>query len=79
MQEGRINYTDTGGNSLSYGKEKYYKAEDGYSVVTTIDQVIQHYTEKAIARGTGGYQREESDGDSDGSEDRRYPGNGADT
>ena len=43
-----INYTDTGGNRLSYGKEKYYQAEDGYSIVTTIDQVIQHYTEKAI-------------------------------
>lgn len=43
-----INYTDTGGNSLSYGEEKYYEAEDGYSIVTTLDQVIQHYTEKAI-------------------------------
>ena len=43
-----INYTDTGGNRLSYGEEKYYKAEDGYSIVTTIDQVIQHYTEKAL-------------------------------
>lgn len=45
-----INYTDTRGNRLSYGEEKYYKAEDGYSIVTTIDQVIQHYTEKAIAQ-----------------------------
>jgi len=45
-----INYTDTSGNRLSYGEEKYYKAEDGYSIVTTIDQVIQHYTEKAIAQ-----------------------------
>ena len=41
-----VKYTDTGGNSLAYGKEKHYNAEDGYSVVTTIDQVIQHYTEK---------------------------------
>ncbi len=45
-----INYTDTGGNRLSYGEERYYQAEDGYSLVTTIDQVIQHYTEKAIAQ-----------------------------
>ncbi len=44
-----VKYTDIGGNSLSYGKEKHYSAEDGYSVVTTIDQVIQHYTEKTIA------------------------------
>ena len=43
-----INYTDTSGNRLSYGEEKYYPAEDGYSVVTTLDQVIQHYTEKAL-------------------------------
>lgn len=43
-----INYTDTSGNRLSYGEEKYYKAEDGYSIVTTLDQVIQHYTEKAL-------------------------------
>lgn len=45
-----INYTDTTGNRLSYGEEKYYKAEDGYGIVTTIDQAIQHYTEKAIAQ-----------------------------
>ena len=43
-----INYTDTSGNRLSYGNERYYQAEDGYSIVTTIDQVIQHYTEKAL-------------------------------
>ena len=42
-------YTDIGGTSLAYGKEKHDTAEDGYSVVTTIDQVIQHYTEKTIA------------------------------
>jgi stage V sporulation protein D (sporulation-specific penicillin-binding protein) len=45
-----INYTDNTGNRLSYGEETYYKAEDGYSIVTTIDQVIQHYTEKAISQ-----------------------------
>ena len=47
-----VNYTDTGGNRLSYGDERYYQAEDGYSIVTTIDQVIQHYTEKAHSEGT---------------------------
>ena len=45
-----IKYTDTGGNRLSYGKERYYQAEDGYSIVTTLDQAIQHYTEKALKR-----------------------------
>lgn len=73
-----INYTDTSGNRLSYGKEKYYKAEDGYSLVTTIDQVIQHYTEKALGSGHGGYQRRSRTGDRDGSENRRYPRHGAD-
>ena len=27
-----INYTDTSGNRLSYGEERYYQAEDGYSI-----------------------------------------------
>ena len=43
-----IKNTDAGGNSLSYGVEKYYKAEDGLSLVLTIDEVIQHYVEKAL-------------------------------
>lgn len=35
-------------DSLSYGAERYYKAEDGLNVVLTIDEVIQHYVEKAL-------------------------------
>ncbi len=47
--EGRwIRSTDGGGRSLSNGVEKYYSAEDGYSIVLTIDEIIQHYVEKAI-------------------------------
>ncbi|MBQ9708930.1 MAG: PASTA domain-containing protein [Firmicutes bacterium] len=47
--EGReINYTDTGGNRLSYGESTYYAAEDGYNLITTIDSVIQYYTEDSI-------------------------------
>ena len=40
-----VNYTDTRGNQLSYSpeNEKYYQAEDGYSLVTTIDEVVQSY------------------------------------
>ena len=47
-----INYTDTSGKKLSYSpdNEKYYKAEDGYSLVTSIDQVIQTYTENTIEK-----------------------------
>lgn len=47
--EGRwIKDTDISGNTLTYGKETYYQAEDGLGLVLTIDETIQHYTEKAI-------------------------------
>ena len=41
--------TDRNGNILSYGSKKYYQAQDGYNVTLTIDEVLQHYAEKAIA------------------------------
>ena len=43
-----INYTDASGNNLSYGNSSSYAAKDGYNVVTTIDSVIQYYTQDAI-------------------------------
>lgn len=45
-----VNYTDSNGKQLSYSpsNERYYKAVDGYSVCTTIDEVIQSYTESAL-------------------------------
>jgi stage V sporulation protein D (sporulation-specific penicillin-binding protein) len=43
-----ITNKDNTGNSLSYGTEKYYKAEDGYSVILTIDASIQHIVEQAL-------------------------------
>ena len=47
--EGRwIRSTDGAGRSLTNGVEKYYSAEDGYSIVLTIDEIIQHYVEKAL-------------------------------
>lgn len=46
-----IKNTDVNGNTLSYGNEKYYQAEDGLDVVLTIDEVLQHYAENAIANG----------------------------
>lgn len=47
--EGRwIKNTDVNGNSLAYGMEKYYQAEDGFNLVLTVDEVIQHYVEKAL-------------------------------
>lgn len=46
-----IKNTDINGNSLSYGEEKYYKAEDGLSVQLTLDEALQHYAEKALEHG----------------------------
>ncbi|MEA4989069.1 MAG: penicillin-binding transpeptidase domain-containing protein [Anaerovorax sp.] len=43
-----IKDTDLKGDGLSYGMEKYFQAEDGLNVVLTIDEVIQHYVEKAL-------------------------------
>jgi stage V sporulation protein D (sporulation-specific penicillin-binding protein) len=45
-----IKNTDVIGNNLSYGTEKYFQAENGYDVVLTIDEVIQHYLEKALVQ-----------------------------
>lgn len=44
-----IKSADLSGNSLTYGVEKYYQAENGLNVVLTLDEVIQHIAEKAIA------------------------------
>jgi len=45
-----VNYTDSNGKQLYYSpsNERYYRAVDGYSLVTTIDEVIQSYTESAL-------------------------------
>jgi len=40
--------TDASGNPLSYGSETYHKAQDGDTLVLTLDEVIQHYAEDAI-------------------------------
>ena len=36
------------GEKMDTGYEQYYPAQDGYSLVLTIDQVAQHYLEKAL-------------------------------
>ncbi|MEL7654974.1 MAG: penicillin-binding transpeptidase domain-containing protein [Bacillota bacterium] len=43
-----IKNTDRDGDSLAYGVEKYFQAENGLNLVLTIDEVIQHYVEKAL-------------------------------
>ncbi len=44
----KIKKTDTRGNTLSMGSDKFYQAEDGLNLYLTIDEVIQHYVEKAV-------------------------------
>lgn len=46
-----VRVTDNNGNTLSNGKKRYYKPQDGYSIVTTIDSVIQHFVEDALETG----------------------------
>lgn len=47
-----ISYTDTGGRQLTttYDEERYYKAKDGYNLVTTLDHVVQHYLEDSLQK-----------------------------
>ena len=46
-----IKNTDINGNALAYGKDQYYQAENGLNVVMTLDEVLQHFAENAIANG----------------------------
>lgn len=46
-----IKTADSQGNTLSGSRSKLYKPRDGYNVITTIDEVIQNYTEEALEEG----------------------------
>ena len=46
-----VRTTDNNGDTLSNSKTRYYKAQDGYSIVTTIDSMIQHFVEDALVTG----------------------------
>ncbi|WP_275266276.1 stage V sporulation protein D [Calorimonas adulescens] len=39
---------DASGRKIDDSTSEYYKPEDGYNLVLTIDEVIQHYVEKAL-------------------------------
>ena len=45
-----VHETDAAGNTLSYGNKRYYEERDGYNVVLTIDEMLQHYAEKAVRK-----------------------------
>jgi stage V sporulation protein D (sporulation-specific penicillin-binding protein) len=42
--------TDASGREIPRGMEKYYEPTQGNGLVLTIDEVIQHYTEKAVQK-----------------------------
>ncbi|MBQ0018698.1 MAG: PASTA domain-containing protein [Clostridiales bacterium] len=46
-----VRTTDNQGNTVANGKSKTYQAQDGCSLVTSIDSVIQHYVEDAVEKG----------------------------
>ena len=43
-----IKNTDMRGANLGRGVERYFGADDGLNIVLTIDEVIQHYVERAL-------------------------------
>ncbi|MFR5262694.1 MAG: penicillin-binding transpeptidase domain-containing protein [Christensenellales bacterium] len=49
---------DVHGDPLTFGSESYFEAEDGLNVVTTIDEVLQHYLETSINNGYKKYTPE---------------------
>jgi len=51
-QEGTlVTNTDAAGRQLPFGEEKLYAPEDGLSLVLTMDEIIQHFTEEALEKG----------------------------
>lgn len=46
-----VKNTDLFGNELVEGSEEYFEATDGYNLITTIDEAIQYYVEKASEKG----------------------------
>lgn len=53
-----VRNVDVNSNELLDGSEEYHEAQDGLNVVLTIDEAIQYYAEKAVAKGM-----EETDAD----------------
>ena len=42
--------TDASGREIPQGLEQYYEPVQGNGIILTIDEVIQHYTEKAVQK-----------------------------
>ncbi|QSZ28322.1 stage V sporulation protein D [Aceticella autotrophica] len=49
---GRISFPmDAIGRKMEYGTDQYYAPVNGYNVILTLDETIQHFTEKALDDG----------------------------
>lgn len=56
-KEGKlITHTDAVGRELPIGEEKLIPPVEGYNVELTIDELIQHFTEKAVDKGVKDFQ-----------------------
>lgn len=56
-KEGKlITHTDAVGRELPIGEEKLVPPVEGYNVQLTIDELIQHFTEKAVDKGMKDFQ-----------------------
>ncbi len=53
-----VTNTDAAGRQLPFGTEKLYPPEDGLSLVLTIDEIIQHFTEEALVKGVEDHDAE---------------------
>lgn len=51
-----ITHTDAYGRELPVGSEKLIAPVEGYNVQLTIDEIIQHFTEKAVDKGLRDFQ-----------------------
>lgn len=53
-----VTNTDAAGRQLPFGQEKLYAPDDGLSLVLTIDEIIQHFTEEALEKGVEDHDAE---------------------
>lgn len=51
-----ITHTDAYGRELPIGEEKMVKPVEGYNIQLTLDEIIQHFTEKAVDKGIRDFQ-----------------------
>ncbi|MBQ6662621.1 MAG: PASTA domain-containing protein [Firmicutes bacterium] len=57
-----VRNTDVTGNSLAFGENKYYAAQDGLNVELTIDPMLQQYLDASVRKGAYDYKAERVEG-----------------